>query len=99
MLSPLMSYYNVQFLEMLSMVKYNAHETALIRKLEKQNQLLTEQLKEQKNANLKLEDIKDILVMMLDKRQFEEYQEMIDAFEGVRIVKERIFERGENSDE
>ena len=99
MLSPLMSYYNVQFLEMLSMVKYNAHETALIRKLEKQNQLLTEQLKEQKNANLKLEDIKDILVMMLDKRQFEEYQEMIDAFEGVRLVKERIFERGENSDE
>ncbi len=99
MLSPLMFYYNVQFLEMLSMVKYNAHETALIRKLEKQNQLLTEQLKEQKGANLKLEDIKDILVMMLDKRQFEEYQEMIDAFEGVRIVKEQIFERGENSDE
>ena len=64
------------------MVKYNAHETALIRRLEKQNELLTEQLKEQKGANLKLEDIKDILVMMLDKRQFKEYQEMLDAFDG-----------------
>jgi hypothetical protein len=47
----------------------------------RQNELLTEQLKEQKDANLKLEDIKDILVMMLDKRQFKEYQEMIQAFE------------------
>ena len=52
------------------MGKYNAHERALIRRLEEQNELLTEQLKEQKDANLKLEDIKDILVMMLDKRQF-----------------------------
>ena len=51
------------------MGKYNAHERALIRRLEEQNELLTEQLKEQKDANLKLEDIKDILVMMLDKRQ------------------------------
>ena len=74
--------YSVQFLERLSMVKYNAHEKSLIRRLEEQNQLLAEQLKEQKNANLKLEDIKDILVMMLDKRQFKEYQEMLDAFEG-----------------
>ena len=65
------------------MAKYNAHERTLIRRLEEQNQLLTEQLKEQKDANLKLEDIKDILVMMLDKRQFKEYQEMMDAFEGV----------------
>ncbi len=64
------------------MVKYNAHEKSLIRKLEEQNQLLAEQLKEQKDANLKLEDIKDILVMMLDKRQFREYQEMIHAFDG-----------------
>ena len=64
------------------MVKYNAHEKSLIRKLEEQNELLIEQLKEQKNANLKLEDIKDILVMMLDKRQFREYQEMIRAFDG-----------------
>ena len=63
------------------MAKYNAHERTLIRRLEEQNELLTEQLKEQKDANLKLEDIKDILVMMLDKRQFKEYQEMIDAFE------------------
>ena len=63
------------------MGKYNAHERTLIRRLEEQNELLTEQLKEQKDANLKLEDIKDILVMMLDKRQFKEYQEMIDAFE------------------
>ena len=63
------------------MGKYNAHERTLIRRLEEQNELLTEQLKEQKEANLKLEDIKDILVMMLDKRQFKEYQEMIDAFE------------------
>ena len=63
------------------MGKYNAHERALIRRLEEQNELLTEQLKEQKDANLKLEDIKDILVMMLDKRQFKEYQEMIQAFE------------------
>ena len=64
------------------MGKYNAHERALIRRLEEQNELLTEQLKEQKDANLKLEDIKDILVMMLDKRQFKEYQEMMDAFDG-----------------
>ena len=64
------------------MGKYNAHERTLIRRLEEQNELLTEQLKEQKDANLKLEDIKDILVMMLDKRQFKEYQEMMDAFEG-----------------
>jgi len=64
------------------MGKYNAHERALIRRLEEQNELLTEQLKEQKDANLKLEDIKDILVMMLDKRQFKEYREMMDAFEG-----------------
>jgi len=78
----LMCFYNVQFLERLSMVKYNAHEKSLIRKLEEQNQLLAEQLKEQKDANLKLEDIKDILVMMLDKRQFREYQEMIHAFDG-----------------
>ena len=63
------------------MGKYNAHERTLIRRLEEQNELLTEQLKEQKEANLKLEDIKDILVMMLDKRQFKEYQEMMDAFE------------------
>ena len=63
------------------MAKYNAHERTLIRRLEEQNELLTEQLKEQKDANLKLEDIKDILVMMLDKRQFKEDQEMIDAFE------------------
>ena len=63
------------------MGKYNAHERTLIRRLEEQNELLTEQLKEQKDANLKLEDIKDILVMMLDKRQFKEYQEMIQAFE------------------
>ena len=63
------------------MGKYNAHERTLIRRLEEQNELLTEQLKEQKDANLKLEDIKDILVMMLDKRQFKEYLEMIDAFE------------------
>ena len=63
------------------MGKYNAHERTLIRRLEEQNELLTEQLKEQKEANLKLDDIKDILVMMLDKRQFKEYQEMIDAFE------------------
>ena len=80
--------YSVQFLERLSMAKYNAHEKSLIRKLEEQNELLIEQLKEQKNANLKLEDIKDILVMMLDKRQFREYQEMIHAFDG-----------GEDSDE
>ena len=46
------------------MGKYNAHERALIRRLEEQNELLTEQLKEQKDANLKLEDIKDILVML-----------------------------------
>ena len=64
------------------MPKYNAHERTLIRRLEEQNELLTEQLKEQKDANLKLEDIKDILVMMLDKRQFKEYQEMMDAFDG-----------------
>ena len=64
------------------MGKYNAHERTLIRRLEEQNELLTEQLKEQKDANLKLEDIKDILVMMLDKRQFKEYQEMMDAFDG-----------------
>ncbi len=64
------------------MAKYNAHERTLIRRLEEQNELLTEQLKEQKDANLKLEDIKDILVMMLDKRQFKEYQEMMDAFDG-----------------
>ena len=76
-----MYFYSVQFLERLSMGKYNAHERTLIRRLEEQNELLTEQLKEQKDANLKLEDIKDILVMMLDKRQFKEYQEMIDAFE------------------
>ena len=63
------------------MAKYNAHERTLIRRLEEQNELRTEQLKEQKYANLKLEDIKDILVMMLDKRQFKEYQEMMDAFE------------------
>ena len=41
------------------MGKYNAHERTLIRRLEEQNELLTEQLKEQKDANLKLEDIKD----------------------------------------
>ena len=64
------------------MAKYNAHERTLIRRLEEQNELLTKQLKEQKDANLKLEDIKDILVMMLDKRQFKEYQEMMDAFDG-----------------
>ena len=64
------------------MGRFNAHERKLIRELMRQNELLTEQLKEQKDANLKLEDIKDILVMMLDKRQFKEYQEMMDAFEG-----------------
>jgi|TARA_Y100000004_G_scaffold188110_1_gene241812 hypothetical protein len=63
------------------MGRFNAHERKLIRELMRQNELLTEQLKEQKDANLKLEDIKDILVMMLDKRQFKEYQEMIQAFE------------------
>ena len=63
------------------MGRFNAHERKLIRELMRQNELLTEQLKEQKDANLKLEDIKDILVMMLDKKQFKEYQEMIQAFE------------------
>jgi len=67
--------YSVQFLERLSMAKYNAHEKALIRELKENNQRLKEQ-------NLKLEDIKDILVMMLDKRQFKEYQEMLNSMEG-----------------
>ena len=58
------------------MAKYDAHERALIRELKERNQRLKEQ-------NLKLEDIKDILVMMLDKRQFEEYQEMLNSMEGV----------------
>ena len=58
------------------MAKYDAHERALIRELKESNQRL-------KELNLKLEDIKDILVMMLDKRQFEEYQEMLNSMEGV----------------
>ena len=49
------------------MGRFNAHERKLIRELVKQNE--------------KLEAIKDLLVMMLDRRQFAEYQEMIQAFE------------------
>ena len=73
---PVTFYYSARSLGGLSMAKYDAHERALIRELKESNQRLKEQ-------NLKLEDIKDILVMMLDKRQFEEYQEMLNSMEGV----------------
>jgi len=64
------------------MAKYNAHERALIRRLEEQNALLEKKNKKLDKQLEKLEEIKDVLVMMLTKQQFKEYTEMLDATEG-----------------
>ena len=50
--------------------------------LERITELLTTMVEIQKEANMKLENLNDVLILMMTEDQFNDYQEMKAAFEG-----------------
>lgn len=82
MQSRLTFYYNAQFLERLSMGKQHVYNKVQADQLERITELLTTMVEIQKEANMKLENLNDVLILMMTEDQFNDYQEMKAAFEG-----------------
>lgn len=64
------------------MGKQHVYNKVQADQLERITELLTTMVEIQKEANMKLENLNDVLILMMTEDQFNDYQEMKATFEG-----------------